>query len=67
MTRFPLRIPLASAVAWQVVLGSGFRGMLTGLAEPAVDHLRAAFGRLLRERGMTDLDATSLIGVGTRP
>ncbi|NJP93119.1 methyltransferase domain-containing protein [Nonomuraea sp. FMUSA5-5] len=67
VTRFPLRIPLDAARAWQVVLGSGFRGMLSGLEDAAVDQVRAAFGRLLRERGMTELDATSLIGAGTRP
>ncbi|GAA4904428.1 ubiquinone/menaquinone biosynthesis C-methylase UbiE [Nonomuraea thailandensis] len=67
VTRFPLRLPLDAAFAWQVVLGSGFRGMLAGLEEPAVERVRAAFGRLLREGGMAELDATSLIGAGTLP
>ncbi|WP_043629026.1 class I SAM-dependent methyltransferase [Nonomuraea candida] len=67
VTRFPLRLPLDAALAWQVVLGSGFRGMLTGLPDPAAGQVRAAFGRLLDERGMAELDATSLIGAGTRP
>ncbi|MGW3346259.1 class I SAM-dependent methyltransferase [Nonomuraea rubra] len=67
VTRFPLRIPLDGALAWRVVLGSGFRGMLTGLEEPAAAQVRATFLRLLGERGMTELDATSLIGAGSRP
>ncbi|MEW9551968.1 class I SAM-dependent methyltransferase [Nonomuraea sp. NPDC050783] len=67
VTRFALRIPLDAALAWRVVLGSGFRGMLAGLEEPAVERVRAAFARLLRERDVTELDATSLIGAGTRP
>ncbi|KAB8194824.1 methyltransferase domain-containing protein [Nonomuraea phyllanthi] len=67
VTRFTLRIPVDAALAWQVVLGSGFRGMISGLEEPTVERVRAAFGRLLREREMTELDATSLIGAGTRP
>ncbi|MEV0831421.1 hypothetical protein [Nonomuraea rubra] len=67
MTRFPLRIPLDAALDWRVVLGSGFRGMLAGLEEPAAGQVRATFLRLLGERGMTELDATSLIGAGSRP
>ncbi|WP_433428344.1 hypothetical protein [Nonomuraea sp. CA-141351] len=35
VTRAPLRIPLNPALAWQVALGSGFRGMLTGPDESA--------------------------------
>ncbi|TDD19373.1 class I SAM-dependent methyltransferase [Nonomuraea diastatica] len=66
VTRAPLRIPLDVALAWQVALGSGFRGMLTGLGESAVEQVRTTFAHLLGEREMAELDATSLIGTGTR-
>ncbi|TYB57253.1 methyltransferase domain-containing protein [Nonomuraea sp. PA05] len=67
VTRAPLRIPLDDALAWQVVLGSGFRGMLTGLPDAAVDRVRVTFDHLLAERDTRELDATSLIGAGLRP
>ncbi|MGP4102357.1 class I SAM-dependent methyltransferase [Nonomuraea sp. KM90] len=67
VTRSPLRIPLDAALAWQVALGSGFRGMLAGLEGSAVERVRTAFVHLLDEREMDELDATSLVGAGTRP
>lgn len=67
VTRAPLRIPLDAALAWQVALGSGFRGMLAGLEESAVERVRTTFARLLDEREMTELDATSLVGTGQAP
>jgi ubiquinone/menaquinone biosynthesis C-methylase UbiE len=65
VTRSPLIIPLDPPLAWRVVLGSGFRGMLTGLDEPTVERVRTTLGRLLDERKMDELDVTSLIGTGT--
>ncbi|MEV0611978.1 class I SAM-dependent methyltransferase [Nonomuraea sp. NPDC050404] len=67
VARAPLHIPLDAGLAWRVALGSGFRGMLTGLDEPSVERVRTTFAHLLGERGMTELDATSLIAVGMRP
>ncbi|MGN9781424.1 class I SAM-dependent methyltransferase [Nonomuraea sp. ZG12] len=65
VTRSPLRVPLDAALAWRIALGSGFRGMLTGLPEPTVEQVRTTFVHLLGERRMDELDATSLIGTGT--
>jgi hypothetical protein len=66
VTRASLRIPLDAALAWQMALGSGFRGMLAGLEEAAVERVRESFAHLLGERETDELDATSLIGVGMR-
>ncbi|MFG1706603.1 class I SAM-dependent methyltransferase [Nonomuraea sp. M3C6] len=65
VTRAPLRIPLNPTLAWRLALGSGFRGMLTGLDESAAERVHTAFQHLLGERKLDDLDATSLIGTGT--
>ncbi|MEV0316401.1 hypothetical protein [Nonomuraea fuscirosea] len=67
VTRAPLPLPLDAARAWQVALGSGFRGMLAGLEESAVERVRTTLTQLLGERKMVELDATSLIGAGLRP
>ncbi|GAA1617055.1 hypothetical protein GCM10009733_011740 [Nonomuraea maheshkhaliensis] len=67
MTRAPLHLPLDAALAWQVALGSGFRGMLAGLRDSAVERVRTTLAQLLAERKMAELDATSLIGSGLRP
>ncbi|WP_049563854.1 hypothetical protein [Nonomuraea sp. SBT364] len=67
VTRAPLRLPLDAALAWQVALGSGFRGMLAGLEEPVVERVRTTLAQLLDERKMAELDATSLVGAGMRP
>ncbi|MDP4509313.1 class I SAM-dependent methyltransferase [Nonomuraea turcica] len=66
VTRSPLHIPLDPPLAWRFVLGSGFRGMLAGLEESAVERVRTTLWRLLDERKLSELDATSLIGTGTR-
>ncbi|MGI5286461.1 hypothetical protein ACQEVF_24415 [Nonomuraea polychroma] len=66
VARSPLSIPLEPTLAWRVVLGSGFRGMLAGLEQSAVERVRTTLWHLLGERKMDELDATSLIGTGTR-
>ncbi|PZG21030.1 class I SAM-dependent methyltransferase [Nonomuraea aridisoli] len=64
--RAPLHIPLNPMLAWRIALGSGFRGLLTDLEAPVVEQVRTTFQRLLAERRLSDLDATSLIGTGIR-
>lgn len=63
----PHTIPLTADNAWLVVLGSGFRGMLDGLAAAQVDQVRHTYLEELERRQLADLDATSLIGIGTWP
>ncbi|MEV5892482.1 class I SAM-dependent methyltransferase [Nonomuraea fuscirosea] len=67
VTRAPLHLSLDATRAWQVALGSGFRGMLAGLERSAVERVRTTLTQLLGERKMAGLDATSLIGAGMRP
>ncbi|WP_433443790.1 class I SAM-dependent methyltransferase [Nonomuraea sp. CA-141351] len=64
VTRAPLRIPLDPMLSWRIALGSGFRGMLTGLDEFTVERVRTTFQHLRSERKMDELDATSLVGTG---
>ncbi|GAA4736572.1 class I SAM-dependent methyltransferase [Modestobacter marinus] len=50
---------------WLLVLGSGFRGLLTELDDAAVDRVR---GRYLEQLvGGPAIDATTLVGFGQRP
>jgi SAM-dependent methyltransferase len=62
--RSPLRIPLDAPLAWRLAVGSGFRGMLTGLEKSAVEQVRETFQHLLDKHELNDLDATTLVGVG---
>ncbi|MBB2910768.1 SAM-dependent methyltransferase [Streptosporangium becharense] len=67
--RVPLTVPLTADLAWLLVIGSGFRGMLDGMEPEAVVRVREGLLGLLDERGIDSVDATSLVGVGvvTRP
>lgn len=62
-----LRLTMTPEVAWLVVLGSGFRGALAELAPETVDTVREIYLSSLRDAGIGELDATTLIGVGTAP
>ncbi|UNS95885.1 methyltransferase domain-containing protein [Streptomyces tubbatahanensis] len=62
-----LRLPLTSEIAWLVITGSGFAGVLRGLSEETTRAVRDAYLDSLQEAGVDELDATTLIGVGTRP
>src|SRR5687767_2408356 len=46
--------------AWNLVLGSGFRGMLHGLDDPATGHVRARFLDALDAEGLNRLDVSTL-------
>ncbi|MEU4745531.1 class I SAM-dependent methyltransferase [Actinosynnema sp. NPDC023658] len=61
-----LRLTMTPDLAWLVVLGSGFRGALAGLAPDTVETVRELYLGSLRDEGVDVLDATTLIGVGTR-
>ncbi|MDA3647509.1 class I SAM-dependent methyltransferase [Saccharopolyspora indica] len=60
-------VPLTQEFAWAFVLGSGFRRVVEGLAPEQVRALRADFLAQLDERGVRELDLTTLVGVGHRP
>lgn len=62
-----LRLVMTTDLAWLVVLGSGFRAALAKLAPDQVATVRALYLQSLHDDGVFELDATTLIGVGTRP
>ncbi|MFS8105183.1 class I SAM-dependent methyltransferase [Lentzea alba] len=61
-----LRLTMTNEVAWLLVLGSGFRHALTDLSADQVAEVRERYVASLREDGLSEVDATTLIGSGTR-
>lgn len=59
-----LRLTMTPEVAWLVVIGSGFRGVLADLEPGDVEKVRERYLDSLRAEGVTELDATTLIGSG---
>ncbi|MFC4070127.1 class I SAM-dependent methyltransferase [Actinoplanes subglobosus] len=64
VTTHELSLPLTPEIAWLVVTGSGFVTALSGLDQTQVAGVREAYLDSLRRAGETELDATTLIGVG---
>ncbi|MFJ8911491.1 class I SAM-dependent methyltransferase [Amycolatopsis sp. NPDC102389] len=60
-----LRLAMTPEIAWLVVIGSGFRGLLADLEPGVVEQVRERYLDSLRAEGVTELDATTLIGSGT--
>ncbi|MFC7344376.1 class I SAM-dependent methyltransferase [Saccharopolyspora griseoalba] len=60
-------LPMTPGVAWLLVLGSGYRGALTGLPPEVVAEVRDRYLARLREAGIDELDTTTLTGTGTAP
>lgn len=63
----PLTVPMTGDVPWLVVIGSGLRGMLTDLDQPAQVAVRDRYQALMIEQGPAALDATSLVGIAVWP
>jgi trans-aconitate methyltransferase len=62
-----LHLPWSRDLAWLLVTGSGFVGMLQGLDTEQVDDVRNRYLAILEVEGTETFDATTLIGIGTRP
>ncbi|WP_449278390.1 class I SAM-dependent methyltransferase [Leucobacter sp. GX24907] len=62
----PLTVRMSPEIAWLVVTGSGFVGALHGLSDGQVEDVRQGYLRSLADAGVSELDATTLIGVGVR-
>jgi SAM-dependent methyltransferase len=60
-------LPMTPEIAWLVVLGSGYRGALSGLAPEAVAAVRERYLTRLCESGIDELEVTTLTGTGTAP
>ncbi|WP_308165168.1 SAM-dependent methyltransferase [Nocardia noduli] len=67
VTEHELVLPITPELAWLVVTGSGFAAALAGLDTSGVEAVRRAYLASLNEAGVRHLDATTLVGVGTRP
>lgn len=59
-------LTMTPEVAWLVIVGSGFRGALAKVPAELVDTVRETYLASLRDGGVTELDATTLIGAGRR-
>ncbi|MGO1506725.1 MAG: class I SAM-dependent methyltransferase [Microbacterium sp.] len=62
----PLTVPMSPEIAWLLVTGSGFIGKLSGLTQGQIEDVRQAYLRSLAEAGVSEIDATTLIGLGIR-
>ena len=60
-------LDLAPELAWQLVLGTGFRAVVDGLGEPQLAGVRERFLAAIADRGVETVDVTTLIAVGRRP
>jgi SAM-dependent methyltransferase len=66
VTEHEMRLALTDEVAWLLVLGSAFRRALENLSADAVEDVRERYLASLRADGLSELDATTLIGSGIR-
>lgn len=55
-------IPATEEFCWNFVVGSGLRGLLTGLGPDVVAQVRREFLGQITERGLHTVDATTLVG-----
>lgn len=60
------RIPLTDELAWLIITGSGYRGAITDLDAHAIAAVREHYLTSLADDGVTEIDATTLIGTGQR-
>lgn len=57
-------LSMTPEVAWLLVTGSGYRGVLSELGPEEVDRVRDRYLARLDETGLTNLDTTTLMGTG---
>jgi ubiquinone/menaquinone biosynthesis C-methylase UbiE len=58
--------PLTPELAWDMALGMGWRGLLADLDKAAELRIRDGLMARIAERGLAELDASSLAGIGVR-
>jgi trans-aconitate methyltransferase len=66
VTVHELTLTMTPEVAWLVIVGSGFRGGLQKVPAHLHDAVRDRYLTVLRDEGLSRLDATTLIGSGRR-
>ncbi|SDM18503.1 Methyltransferase domain-containing protein [Allokutzneria albata] len=62
----PLRVPLPTEDAWSFVLGTGLYARILGLSDDERERTRTRYLELLAERGITEVKADALVGMGRR-
>ncbi|GLY50830.1 methyltransferase domain-containing protein [Lentzea sp. NBRC 102530] len=62
----PLALTMTPETAWLVITGSGLRAVLAKVPVHALEPVRECYLASLREEGLAELDATTLIGSGRR-
>ncbi|SER88913.1 Methyltransferase domain-containing protein [Lentzea xinjiangensis] len=67
VTVSPLALAMTPDVAWLVIVGSGLREVLAEVPVSELDAVRERYLESMRGEGLTELDATTLIGSGRRP
>lgn len=60
-------VDLTPELAWLLVQGTGLRALVADLGDDEVDEVRERYLEAIAERGVTAVDATTLIAVGRRP
>ncbi|MEU4563427.1 class I SAM-dependent methyltransferase [Actinoplanes sp. NPDC023936] len=60
-----MRLRLTPEIAWLTITGSGFVATLSGMDAPRIAGVRDAYLEALSQAGVTEFDATTLIGIGT--
>lgn len=63
----PRHLPLDDDLAWRLVLGTGRRRAIEGLAKKPRRRVRERFLALLHERGLDRVDVSTITAVGHRP
>jgi len=66
VVKHDLAVSLTAEIAWLLVIGSGFRSTLQGLVEAQVAAVRDEYLGALDRDGITEVDATTLVGTGLR-
>ncbi|GAB3768950.1 class I SAM-dependent methyltransferase [Microlunatus parietis] len=61
------RLDLTEDLAWLIITGSGYRSAITGLTDDQTRSVRDRYLATLAADGITEIDATTLIGSGTVP
>lgn len=60
-------LDLTPELAWLLVQGTGLRALVADLGDDELDEVRERYLGAIVERGVTAVDATTLIAVGRRP
>ncbi|CAM3732724.1 trans-aconitate 2-methyltransferase [Kibdelosporangium persicum] len=67
VTVHELHLTVTPKLAWLAITGSGYRGALAKLDPGTVETVRERYLDSLQAHGVTEFDATTLIGAGTAP